>query len=68
MRAELANLNNCAVSFLSRATVNLSSHNSILYVYSIYVHIYVLSQARVGFYYLLLNLFFEPVLVQHWKS
>ena len=27
MRAELANVNHCAVSFLSRATVNLSWYN-----------------------------------------
>ena len=29
MRAELANLNNCAVLFLSRAAVNLSWYDSI---------------------------------------
>ena len=33
MRAELANLNHCAVLFLSRAAVNLSWYDSILYVY-----------------------------------
>ena len=31
MRAELANLNHCAVPFLSRAAVNLSWFDSILY-------------------------------------
>ena len=31
MRAELANLNHCAVPFLSRATVNLSWYDSIQY-------------------------------------
>ena len=31
MRAELANLNHCAVLFLSRATVNLSWYDSIYY-------------------------------------
>ena len=30
MRAELANLNHCAVPFLSRAAVNLSWYDSIL--------------------------------------
>ena len=29
MRAELANLNHCAVTFLSRAAVNLSRYDSI---------------------------------------
>ena len=31
MRAELANLNQCAVPFLSRAAINLSWYDSVLY-------------------------------------
>ena len=31
MRAELTNLNHCAVSLLNRAAVNLSSYDSITY-------------------------------------
>ena len=33
MRAKLANLNNCAVPFLSRAAVNLCWYHYILYFY-----------------------------------
>ena len=34
VRAELANLNHCAVSFLRRAAVNLSWYDSIYYSYT----------------------------------
>ena len=35
MRAEIANLNHCAVPFLSRADVNLIWYDSIYYVFCI---------------------------------
>ena len=41
MRSELANLNHCAVPFLSRAAVNLSWFN-----YSRVAYIYVRSRAK----------------------
>ena len=37
MRAELANLNHCAVSFLSRAAVNLSWYDSTHYIISLII-------------------------------
>ena len=42
MRAELANLNHCAVPFLSRAAVNLSWYDNLYKYYSIIAFIQLL--------------------------